>query len=41
MKAIGIKAVLDFDLIDKPSVELMLQNLNQLVRLKALDEDVC
>lgn len=30
MKAIGIKNILNFDLIDKPNMELMLQNLNQL-----------
>ncbi|CAD8086612.1 unnamed protein product [Paramecium primaurelia] len=39
MKAIGIQNVLTFDLIDRPDMELMLANLNQLVKLKALDSE--
>ncbi|CAD8097611.1 unnamed protein product [Paramecium sonneborni] len=39
MKAIGIQNVLTFDLIDRPDMELMLANLNQLVKMKALDSE--
>jgi HrpA-like RNA helicase len=40
MKAIGIKNVLKFDFLDQPNMALVLQNLNQLQKLDALDCDV-
>ena len=40
MKAINIENVLNFNFIDQPDIENMLESMNQLTQIKALDSDV-